>query len=55
MLILFTNDDGIAAPGLVAMYHELQRLGDIEVVVPATVQSARDMASRFPRRCSPAG
>jgi 5'-nucleotidase len=40
MLILLTNDDGIAAPGLVAMYHELRRMGDVEVVAPATVQSA---------------
>jgi 5'-nucleotidase len=40
MLILLTNDDGIAAPGLVAMYHELRLLGDVEVVAPATVQSA---------------
>jgi 5'-nucleotidase len=40
MHILLTNDDGISAPGLVALYHELCELGDVEVVAPATVQSA---------------
>ena len=40
MLILLTNDDGIHAPGLVAMYRELVKLGDVEVVAPETVQSA---------------
>ncbi len=40
MLILLTNDDGIQAPGLVAMYRELVQLGDVEVVAPETVQSA---------------
>jgi 5'-nucleotidase len=40
MLILLTNDDGIQAPGLVAMYRELVRLGEVHVVAPETVQSA---------------
>src|SRR5947199_5109538 len=40
MLILLTNDDGITAPGLVAMYRELKKLGDVRVVAPETVQSA---------------
>ena len=40
MLILLTNDDGIRAPGLVAMYRELRLLGEVEVVAPETVQSA---------------
>ncbi len=40
MLILLTNDDGISAPGLVAMYHELIKLGEVHVVAPDTVQSA---------------
>ncbi len=40
MLILLTNDDGITAPGLVAMYHELAKLGEVHVVAPDTVQSA---------------
>ena len=40
MLILLTNDDGITAPGLVAMYRELTKLGEVHVVAPETVQSA---------------
>jgi 5'-nucleotidase len=40
MLILLTNDDGILAPGLLAMYRELKKLGDVVVVAPDTVQSA---------------
>ena len=40
MLILLTNDDGIHAPGIIALYHELIKLGDVHVVAPETVQSA---------------
>jgi 5'-nucleotidase len=40
MLILLTNDDGISAPGLVALYRELASLGEIAVVAPSSVQSA---------------
>jgi len=40
MLILLTNDDGIHAPGIVAMYRELIKLGEVHVVAPETVQSA---------------
>jgi len=40
MLILLTNDDGILAPGLLAMYRELKKLGEVHVVAPDTVQSA---------------
>src|SRR5580658_6182110 len=40
MLILLTNDDGISAPGLVALYRELTDLGEVHVVAPASVQSA---------------
>jgi 5'-nucleotidase len=40
MLILLTNDDGITAPGIVALYRELTRLGEVHVVAPETVQSA---------------
>lgn len=39
MLILLTNDDGIYAPGLAAMERELERLGEVYVVAPATEQS----------------
>jgi 5'-nucleotidase len=37
--ILLTNDDGIYAPGLAALEHELQHLGDVCIVAPATEQS----------------
>src|SRR5438105_15161503 len=40
MLSLLTNDDGITAPGIVAMYWELCQLGEVRVVAPETVQSA---------------
>ena len=39
MQILLTNDDGIYAPGIWAMEQELQELGDVSVVAPATEQS----------------
>lgn len=40
MRILLTNDDGIYAPGLRALRRELQTLGTVTVVAPATEQSA---------------
>lgn len=40
MRILLTNDDGIYAPGLRALRPELQKLGEVLVVAPATEQSA---------------
>lgn len=40
MLILLTNDDGIMAPGIVALYRQLVALGEVHVVAPETVQSA---------------
>ena len=40
MRILLTNDDGIYAPGLRALRTELQKLGEVVVVAPATEQSA---------------
>jgi 5'-nucleotidase len=40
MRILLTNDDGIYAPGLRALRHELLQLGEVIVVAPATEQSA---------------
>lgn len=39
MHILLTNDDGIFAPGLAALYKYLVRLGDVTVAAPADVQS----------------
>ncbi len=40
MRILLTNDDGIYAPGIRAMRTELQALGEVTIVAPATEQSA---------------
>ena len=40
MHILLTNDDGILAPGLAAMYREVVKLGDVSVAAPDTAQSA---------------
>lgn len=39
MRILLTNDDGIYAPGISAMYTELLKLGEVEVSAPAANQS----------------
>ncbi len=40
IMILLTNDDGIRAPGIVAMYRALAAKNVVEVVAPETVQSA---------------
>jgi 5'-nucleotidase len=40
LLILVTNDDGIYAPGLTALYQELRQLGEVAVVAPESEQSA---------------
>jgi 5'-nucleotidase len=37
--ILLSNDDGIAAPGLLAAYPELAKLGEVTVAAPADNQS----------------
>lgn len=39
MHILLTNDDGIFAPGLAALYKQLTRLGKVTVAAPSDVQS----------------
>ena len=39
MHILLTNDDGIFAPGLAAIYKKLTALGKVSVVAPADVMS----------------
>ena len=39
-MILLTNDDGIYAPGLWALYEELTSLGEVAVVAPESEQSA---------------
>ncbi|MBI5865904.1 MAG: 5'/3'-nucleotidase SurE [Planctomycetes bacterium] len=40
MRILITNDDGILAPGIEALWRAVADLGEIEVVAPETTQSA---------------
>jgi 5'-nucleotidase len=40
MHILLTNDDGILAPGLAAIYRELIALGNVSVAAPDSAQSA---------------
>jgi len=49
-LILLTNDDGVGAPGLEAVYRQFQDLGDLVVVAPAENQSgiSHRLASRDP-------
>lgn len=47
MLILLTNDDGIFAPGLAAIKHELEKLGEVYVVAPAAEQSGVSQAMTF--------
>ncbi len=39
MRILITNDDGILAPGLEALYRAVADLGDVDVVAPEDAQS----------------
>ena len=39
-LILISNDDGIFAPGLYALYEQMARLGEAVVVAPDSEQSA---------------
>ncbi len=39
MRILLTNDDGVYAPGLSALHHELKELGEVSTIAPATEQS----------------
>lgn len=39
MRILLTNDDGVYAPGLAALRNELDSLGDVNLIAPATEQS----------------
>lgn len=39
MEILLTNDDGIFAPGLAAVYKELVKIGDVTVAAPADSRS----------------
>jgi 5'-nucleotidase len=47
MRILLTNDDGIDAPGIIALFEALEGLGEIFVVAPQTVQSATSHGITF--------
>jgi len=38
--ILLTNDDGIEAPGLIALYNAVKDLGDVTIVAPERERSA---------------
>ncbi len=38
--ILVTNDDGVHAPGILALAQAMRQLGDIQVIAPAANQSA---------------
>lgn len=49
MQILLTNDDGIFAPGLAAIYKELVKLGDVTVVAPADSRSGASHSVTFSR------
>ncbi|MBN2447325.1 MAG: 5'/3'-nucleotidase SurE [Phycisphaerae bacterium] len=40
MRILITNDDGILAPGIAALYEAVAPFGHVDVVAPETTQSA---------------
>ena len=47
MHILLTNDDGIDAPGIVALYDALEGLGEVVPIAPKTVQSATSHGITF--------
>lgn len=47
MKILLTNDDGIFAPGLAAIYEELVKIGDVTVVAPADSRSGASHSITF--------
>lgn len=47
MRILLTNDDGIFAPGLAAIYKELTKIGDVTVVAPSGSQSGASHSITF--------
>ncbi|HUW20653.1 MAG TPA: 5'/3'-nucleotidase SurE [Sedimentisphaerales bacterium] len=47
MKILLTNDDGIFAPGLAAIYKKLVKIGDVTVVAPAESRSGASHSVTF--------
>ena len=40
MKYLLTNDDGINAPGLYALYLEIKKIGEVTIIAPASERSA---------------
>lgn len=53
MRILLTNDDGIFAPGMTALYQAMTGLGELHVVAPLTVRSATSHAVTFHKPLEP--
>ena len=49
MKILLTNDDGIFAPGLAAIYKELVKIGEVIVVAPSDSRSGTSHSVTFQR------
>jgi len=49
MQILLTNDDGIFAPGLAAIYKELVKMGDVIVVAPDVSRSGASHSITYSR------
>ncbi|MFX0198102.1 MAG: 5'/3'-nucleotidase SurE [Candidatus Hodarchaeota archaeon] len=49
MQILLTNDDGIFAPGLAAIYKELVKMGDVTVVAPSDSRSGASHSITYSR------
>ncbi len=49
MKILLTNDDGIFAPGLAAIYKELVEIGEVTVVAPSDSRSGASHSVTFQR------
>ncbi len=47
MRILLTNDDGIRAPGIRSLHHEVAKLGETNTIAPLTVQSATSHGVTF--------
>ena len=47
MKILLTNDDGIFAPGLAALYKELIKIGEVIVVAPSDSRSGASHSITF--------
>ena len=50
MRILLTNDDGIYAPGLKALYNELKHDFDLDIVAPLEEMSATSHAITLDRK-----